>query len=161
MAEQFETNIGFLRKLPTFCPNKNCCGNTNLRRTGMIAFKRKGAGIVKDWRLIPSQETLKNAKLYKIRFPNFWKESYATKNEFFRLIKDDAEQFVKERKCGEEYLKDEKIGAFWHAHCEFCTQKITTSDDVVCFCTEDFTEWICQDCFNDFREKFEWKVCEK
>ena len=61
-------------------------------------------------------------------------------------------------KKGAEYLRGELIQDFWHAHCDFCTEKILTRDHRTCYCTQDFETWICEKCFNDFHDRFGWKV---
>jgi hypothetical protein len=39
----------------------------------------------------------------------------------------------------------------------------TSNTDVLLagYVTEDGRHWICKECFNDFREQFEWKVEEE
>lgn len=54
-----------------------------------------------------------------------------------------------------------------HEHCEFCWKKITDlqienedcdSEGYVCFNSKtQQTNWICKNCFNDFKEKFNFK----
>ena len=53
--------------------------------------------------------------------------------------------------------------ASWdHDHCEFCWAKFMVEDypDVLHegYCTEDEYRWICEQCFNDFRDHFGWSV---
>ncbi len=47
-------------------------------------------------------------------------------------------------------------------HCEFCSAKFMVEDypDVLHegYCTENQYRWICQKCFEDFKEQFDWKV---
>ena len=47
-----------------------------------------------------------------------------------------------------------------HDHCAFCWDKFAEYDGCLHegFCTEDGMEWICEVCFNDFRERFGWQV---
>jgi hypothetical protein len=49
-----------------------------------------------------------------------------------------------------------------HDHCEFCWAKFMVEDypDVLHegYCTLDEYRWICPNCFDDFREKFQWQV---
>ena len=52
----------------------------------------------------------------------------------------------------------EKIQKFWHTHCDFCTEKITTEDSRICYCTLDYSTWICKNCFDDFCKKFDFKL---
>lgn len=49
-----------------------------------------------------------------------------------------------------------------HDHCEFCSEKF--ADDRIPdalhegWTTPDEYRWICDQCFADFRERFQWKV---
>lgn len=51
-----------------------------------------------------------------------------------------------------------------HDHCAFCWQEFCT--DVTCdslkagYCTEDEYYWICPQCFEDFKDRFGWRVVE-
>ena len=47
-----------------------------------------------------------------------------------------------------------------HDHCAFCWDKFAEYDGCLHegFCTVDGSDWICEVCFNDFRERFGWKV---
>ena len=47
-----------------------------------------------------------------------------------------------------------------HDHCEFCgTQFSELPEDLhVGYVTSDSYHWICEPCFNDFREMFQWSV---
>ncbi len=71
----------------------------------------------------------------------------------------------------EKYLKDvilrwkkyTKYREGWeHDHCEFCWAKFMESDDPEVlkegYATEDKYRWICKQCFEDFKELFQWKV---
>ena len=47
-----------------------------------------------------------------------------------------------------------------HEHCEFCWAKFGESKDMLSsgYCTIDEYHWICEKCFQDFREQFEWRL---
>jgi hypothetical protein len=47
-----------------------------------------------------------------------------------------------------------------HKHCEFCWDKFSEhpEDLHVGYATLDDYHWICEPCFNDFREMFQWNV---
>jgi hypothetical protein len=47
-----------------------------------------------------------------------------------------------------------------HDHCEFCGNKFSLSDRDLTkgYSTKDGYHWICGDCFEDFREEFNWQV---
>ena len=47
-----------------------------------------------------------------------------------------------------------------HDHCDFCNETFSEygSDLHKGYCTLDKKNWICEKCFNDFKEMFQWKV---
>lgn len=49
-----------------------------------------------------------------------------------------------------------------HDHCEFCGAKFMTGDVPGAlnrgYTTADGHRWICPDCFEDFRELFQWRI---
>lgn len=47
-----------------------------------------------------------------------------------------------------------------HEHCEFCFEKISDHTDTIheAYCTEDEYYWICDNCYNDFKSIFHWKL---
>jgi len=47
-----------------------------------------------------------------------------------------------------------------HDHCEFCFAKFSSDSEDLHegYCTLDKYRWICEDCYNDFKEMFQWKV---
>jgi len=47
-----------------------------------------------------------------------------------------------------------------HDHCEFCWKKFTDENDLHGYTTEDHYRWICEECYNDFKELFQWQVNE-
>jgi len=71
----------------------------------------------------------------------------------------------------EEYLKG--VSLHWsqytalsetwtHDHCEFCWAEFAEGDEPGTlqfgYTTRDRYRWICEKCFHDFREKFEWTL---
>ena len=44
-----------------------------------------------------------------------------------------------------------------HDHCAFCWQKIDKMTPMA-YATEDRYHWICEECYEDFNEMFEWTV---
>jgi len=48
-----------------------------------------------------------------------------------------------------------------HDHCKFCGEKLDASTEALAYCTEDYYYWICETCFNDFKEAFGWELVEK
>jgi len=49
-----------------------------------------------------------------------------------------------------------------HEHCCFCWEKFGRGEDMLHagYCTETTEDWICEECFNDFKLTFDWKVGE-
>ena len=47
-----------------------------------------------------------------------------------------------------------------HTHCAFCWDKFSENKDDLTqgYCTTDQNYWICEECFNDFKEMFCFKV---
>ena len=76
----------------------------------------------------------------------------------------------------EEYLQNQIFqykqfvglpGKSLHAHCEFCWHKFMVNPDGVndCsqqgYCSADGKYWVCEECFEDFREKLHWRLMEE
>lgn len=110
-----------------------------------------------DWRRNGQEKYLFGKTLYKIRFPDFWKESYASRNVFLQKIESYAKESVRKNGYSEEYLHGDKIQHFWHEHCEFCWDKALTDTPCVFYCTEDMRYWVCEECFRDFQKEFCWQ----
>lgn len=108
-----------------------------------------------------TEELLKGAKLKKIKFPEFWQAAFRDKNAFFQRVFRETENYFKEQRKGEALPEGEEIRIFWHEHCLFCWEKFMTDMDTECFCTEDYTLWICRDCFEKYREKLSLILLEK
>ena len=113
---------------------------------------------MKDIRLNGQERFLKGVTLYKVVFPDFWKKAYAEQNPFYQAIYEHAHMFVELLHQGEEYLEGEKIQQFWHQHCDFCMEKAEALKPCVFYCTKDMKHWICEQCFEDFKEMFGWSV---
>lgn len=49
-----------------------------------------------------------------------------------------------------------------HEHCEFCWDKFSASAEDLHegYTTTDHYRWICDTCYEDFKEMFQWKVVE-
>lgn len=47
-----------------------------------------------------------------------------------------------------------------HDHCVFCMEKFI-SEKQIRYCTEDYYYWICENCFEDFKTMFNWKIINK
>ena len=109
-----------------------------------------------DWRLRGQEAYLKDLSLYRVSFPDFWQTAYDTQNAFYRMIEAQAHRFVEQMHRGEESLEGDKIQHFWHEHCEFCWEKVTTDTQCSFYCTEDMGYWVCPECFRDFKESFGW-----
>ena len=50
-----------------------------------------------------------------------------------------------------------------HEHCEFCWDKFGEEEGMLHFgyCTLDKYRWICEQCFQDFKDQFEWQVLDE
>ena len=48
-----------------------------------------------------------------------------------------------------------------HEHCAFCLYKFMEDCSIDRYCTLDEKNWICQKCFDDFKELFKWSVIEE
>ena len=46
-----------------------------------------------------------------------------------------------------------------HDHCAFCSERID-EDTMVVYSTEDRYHWICQECYKDFKDMFDWTVVD-
>ena len=110
-----------------------------------------------DWRLCGQEKYLSNKTLYKIVFPEFWETAYKGKNIFFEKIEKSAHKHVEENNRGHEFLEGDKIQHFWHEHCEFCHDEALTDKACTFYCTEDLYHWICEGCFHDFKDLFNWQ----
>ena len=111
-----------------------------------------------DWRLQGQEEYLANKTLYRIKFPEFWKKAYNSKNKFYQYVSAQALKHANLFPDTKDYLEGEQIQHLWHEHCEFCWDKATADTECEFYCTEDWYRWICKDCFNDFKDKFCWSV---
>ena len=113
-----------------------------------------------DWRIDESEEFdqhRKGKKFFKAVFPDFWKKAWETKNNFYHYVYYDAKKYVEE--VSDEYkelLEDERVQGFWHAHCNFCMDKIMTDMDKEFYFSPERDVWICPVCFDDFKARFEW-----
>ena len=83
------------------------------------------------------------------------------------MIKEDDWRLTDQ----EDYLKGvslqwktyEKYREGWdHDHCEFCFTKFLESGEPDTlhqgYATEDNYRWICEECFEDFKDLLQWKV---
>ena len=50
-----------------------------------------------------------------------------------------------------------------HEHCEFCWDKFGEYEGMQKsgYCTLDRYHWICNECFQDFYEQFEWHLADR
>jgi len=49
-----------------------------------------------------------------------------------------------------------------HDHCEFCWTKFSEKGENlnVGYVTTDYYHWICENCYQDFKDMFQWKVTD-
>lgn len=57
-------------------------------------------------------------------------------------------------------LKKTVFDSDLHTHCEFCWAKFGQAIDEqkIGYCTIDKYRWICESCFQDFKDMFNWKI---
>ena len=56
------------------------------------------------------------------------------------------------------YALEKEQASNWHEHCEFCMKTIDINTKNDCFATLDEYRWVCQECFDDFKDSFEWEL---
>ena len=57
--------------------------------------------------------------------------------------------------------KFEQDGNQDHEHCSFCWEKFGNNMLQEGYCTEDRYYWVCSQCYDDFKEMFEWTIDHK
>jgi len=75
----------------------------------------------------------------------------------WRLL--NQERFLKGVSLKHMIWKPYRVG--WdHDHCSFCFEKFSQYDGDLHegYCTLDEYHWICEECFEDFKDMFEWKI---
>ncbi|WP_195282745.1 hypothetical protein [Harryflintia acetispora] len=96
---------------------------------------------ISDWRNRGQEEYLKGQTLIRKKF-----KSSLPKNS---TLVDDPQSYND------------------HEHCDFCFAKIVEDSDKdngefsEGYCTLDGNTWICENCYNDFKNEFNWKVIMK
>lgn len=112
---------------------------------------------MQDWRIY-NENFFRGLKFYKIKFPDFWKNSFKNKDAFYKTVHDYIIDYIKQTHSEANCLEETKACMIWHAHCDLCTKEICPNQDTECFCTDDYFIWICKDCFDDFCNFFDWKI---
>lgn len=52
----------------------------------------------------------------------------------------------------------EQLSPNWdHDNCEFCDKKFESPANIG-YCTIEQKHWICEECFHDFKEMFQWNI---
>ncbi|MBQ7335385.1 MAG: hypothetical protein IJW92_02795 [Clostridia bacterium] len=118
---------------------------------------------MEDWRLNGQEEYLSNVTLYRIVFPDFWKQACAEENDFYQMIKGGPTTYIRDEngrfiEVEKEPIPIEEAALYWHEHCEFCWDKAMTNIEGEFYCTKDMRFWICAQCFHDFKDQFGWTV---
>ena len=77
-------------------------------------------------------------------------------NKDWRL--SDQMEYLNEKKLIRAVFKSNAKND--HEHCEFCWEKFSELEDDLHqgYCTIDRYYWICEECYNDFKEMFNWKL---
>ena len=128
---------------------------------GVLYISPKKQNVIEnetDWRITGNEDYLNNLTLYKIKFPEFWKKSRQLKNTFCKMVTSKGEELASRGVIDKKYLDKKRIHHTWDTPCEFCWKEALTSKCCTFYCTQNFEHWICQECFNDFKDKFSWTV---
>jgi len=69
------------------------------------------------------------------------------------------ETYLQSARLSKRIYKEHKE-AWEHDHCEFCSAKFSHHEDdlQVGYVTRDGYHWICEECYNDFKDIFRWKT---
>ena len=81
-------------------------------------------------------------------------------NDDWRLT--DQTQFLRNRNL--IFTEYKVCNIEWdHDHCEFCWKTFSEYEGDLHegYVTTDKMHWICPDCYNDFKEIFNWKIVNK
>ena len=113
-----------------------------------------------DWRITNQEKYLKKVNLLRIKFPEYWQKAFEENSYFFQKVFAEAVQHVEKLNKSKSYLKEDRCKDLWHRHCDFCMEEISIGRQEECYCTVNYNDWICKDCFNDFKKHFEWNVLE-
>ena len=91
-----------------------------------------------------------------------FKDKFEWEEQDWRLGRGQ-EKYLKGAKL--KYVTDfKKFSDTWdHEHCEFCMDKFMEAEGCLRegYCTLDEKNWICQTCFDDFKEMFKWTVVDR
>ena len=89
-------------------------------------------------------------------------------NKDWRLGRDQEEYLSEEilikKNFKSKLPKEDPYYSGDHYHCEFCWRRFMENcgGDLDCssegYCTLDESIWICETCFNDFKDMFNWTV---
>lgn len=122
---------------------------------------------------------LKNATLYRVEFPEFWERACREKNAYYQRIAERVkkrEYWLRARISdldndiiseadknggkllnGVEISEDERLALVWHDEfCYYFEESIPINEPCVAYCMKDMDIWVCEDCFNDFKELEGW-----
>lgn len=116
---------------------------------------------IQEWSISQQEEKIieeqfRNIKLFKIIFPEFWRNSYQSKNNFYQHVFLEAKQHVEKGICEKEWLDEDRCRKLWQRHCDFCMKSIETDLQEECYCSKDAELWICADCYKAYKEHFGW-----
>lgn len=78
-----------------------------------------------------------------------------TENDFYKKLWNCAARDMEALGKDAGSLQPEEVPLWWHDHCEFCWEKIEADKDMTCYCTEDHHHWVCEECYNDFKDMLE------
>jgi len=72
-------------------------------------------------------------------------------------------QHMKEKLKGIALMRSKwtTIDDSWdHDHCKFCMKTLDASTEELAYCSEDYYWWICEECFQEYRDEFEWNLVD-
>ena len=66
---------------------------------------------------------------------------------------------AKLQRCRLRFPEPEEVD---HTHCDFCWAKFSDNENDLHegYVTEDHNHFVCEECFQDFKDRFQWKVDE-
>ena len=77
------------------------------------------------------------------------------KNNDWRLM--NQENYLKGKEL--YYINYNMVEEHDHDHCAFCMEKFYSTKQKG-YCTTDYYHWICEKCYEDFKDIFNWVVIE-
>ena len=82
-----------------------------------------------------------------------------TDQEFHEAYISAIESYLKEKELYHAFY-NQRITTTDHDHCEFCGKTFSDLPDTLKegYCTSDFYYWVSEDCFERYKDRFQWTV---